>query len=90
MRANANKPLHRCARKGSEEEDNKGKAHTERQEHGCHHFPESSQNERNTKPAETSRPARLGACILATRHGFHMLQGERGPQGGANHLSASS
>lgn len=31
---------------------------------------------------------RLGACILATRHGFHMLQGERGPQGGANHLSA--
>lgn len=27
---------------------------------------------------------RRGACILATRHGSHMLQGEGGPQGGDN------
>lgn len=33
---------------------------------------------------------RLGACILATRHGFHMLQGARGPQGGANPFPAWS
>lgn len=33
---------------------------------------------------------RRGACILATRHGSHMLQGERGPQGGDNLQPACS
>lgn len=33
---------------------------------------------------------RRGACILATRHGSHMLQGESGPQGGDNLQPACS
>lgn len=33
---------------------------------------------------------RQGACILATRHGSHMLQGHGGPQGGDSFQPASS
>lgn len=33
---------------------------------------------------------RRGACILATRHSSHMLQGERGPRGGDNLQPACS
>lgn len=33
---------------------------------------------------------RQGACILATRHGSHMLQGRRGPRGGDSFQPASS